>query len=242
MGSIKTLQGKNLLSTLKIAPKNLFFISFLVLTLTGCLGPRKINKWVDKHYKEVEPAQKKSPVNYLSVTASLIFPEGPVSITEKKTSDLLPLLFYWQWDYKNTCTLNPKIPIDHFTSETLAYANKKGLKQKLNGQRVELTVDHIPNVFAIDDKGHLIWVVLYAFGWEALSIQPENKDMVVSYRILQGNVETKKGLITIPNVGKPYYLKMFQSLKKKTWQFLDQYDANIAASGKLVIDQLVTDL
>ncbi len=137
---------------------------------------------------------------------------------------------------------NPKIPIDHFTAETIAYANRKGFKQKLNGERVELSVENIPNVFAIDDKGHLIWVIIYYFGWEVLSIQPQNKDMVVSYRILKGDEEIKKGLITIPNASKPYYMKMFQSLKKKTWEFLNQYDAGMAAAGKIVIDQLIMEL
>lgn len=132
--------------------KSLLFISFLILTLTSCLGPRKINKWVAKHYNEIEPtpAPKKNAVPYISVTSPLLAADGPISVTEKKTTDLLPLLFYWQWDYKNTCTLNPKIPIDHFTTEIIAYANRKGLRQKLNGERVELSVENIPNVFAID--------------------------------------------------------------------------------------------
>ncbi len=224
--------------------KSLLFISFLILTLTSCLGPKKINKWVAKHYNETEPTQapKKNSITYISVTSPLLSADGPISVTEKKTTDLLPLLFYWQWDYKNTCTLNPKIPIDHFTTETIAYANRKGLRQKLNGGRVELSVENIPNVFAIDDKGHLIWVILYYFGWEALSIQPQNKDMVVTYRVLKGDEEIKKGVITIPNASKPYYMKMFQSLKKKTWEFLDQYNASMAAAGKVVIDQLTSEL
>jgi hypothetical protein len=66
--------------------------------------------------------------------------------------------------------------------------------------------------------------------------------MVVTYRVLKGDEKVKKGVITIPNASKPYYMKMFQSLKKKTWEFLDQYDASMAAAGKVVIDQLTGEL
>jgi len=232
---------KKFLCTIISFPK-IFFLPGLIVLLTGCLGPKKINKWVDKHYAEAEKPQKKSTVNYLTVTSTMTHMGDHLSNTENKTSNLLPLILYWQWDYKNTCTLNPQIAIDNFTATVLSYAGKKGLNKKLNGQRVELSIDNMPNVFAVDDKGHMIWIIIWVFGWDELSILPQNKDIVVSYRVLQDNAETKKGVITIPDASKPVYLKMFQSLKKKTMQSLDAYDANITAMSKVVIDKLMAEL
>ncbi|MBS1917309.1 MAG: hypothetical protein JST87_13610 [Bacteroidetes bacterium] len=224
-------------------PLSSILVSFsLTIFFSSCLGPKKINKWVARHYDPSSMQLPKKKIDYLTVTTSLTGADIKMSETEKKTSGLVPLLFYWQYDYKNTCTLNPKIPVANFTSTVISYANSKGLKHKLNGRQVELSIDRIPNVFAVDDKGHLIWVIIYAFGWDVFTVQPQTDDMVVSYRILQDGTEAKKGVITIPNKDKTLTLKMFQSLRKKTWQYLDQYDENITVMSKRVIDQLITEL
>ena len=165
-----------------------------------------------------------------------------LSTTEKRTSDLLPLLFYWQWDYKNTCTLNPQIAINGFTSALTLYAGH-GLRQKLNGQRLELTIEKIPTRFAIDDKGHLIWVLIYAFGWDRLTVQPEENLMVVSYKLTkEDNTVVKSGTINIPSTDRKLVLGMYQSLKKKTFQYLDQYNSSITLMSKSLVDKLVAEL
>jgi hypothetical protein len=84
-------------------------------------------------------------------------PDKP-STTEKNVSHLLPLIFYWQYDYVNTCTLNPNVPVNNYTS-TVANYSGHGLKQKLNGNRLELTIEQMPQAFVVDDKGHIIWII-----------------------------------------------------------------------------------
>lgn len=214
----------------------------LLILCSSCLGPKKINKWVAGHYQATTPPKPKKNPDYISITTTLHATEVPISTTEKKTSDMLPLLFYWQFDYKNTCVLNSSIPIANFNATVMSYAASKGLKQKLKDQHVELSLDQVPTTFAIDDKGHLIWVILYAFSWDILTIQPQKDEMVVSYRILQDNTEVKKGTINIPDSDKGIALKMFQSLRKRTDAYLDQYDANITSMTKRVIDELVKQL
>src|SRR2546423_12399768 len=134
------------------------------ILLTGCLGPKKINKWVAQNYSEVPPPTKKKS-DIIIITSNVNTMGDKLSATEKKTSNVLPLIFYWQYDYKNTCTLNTQIAVNNFTSTVLSYSNK-GLKQKLNGRRVELNIQKIPTSFAVDDKGHIVWIVLYAFSWD----------------------------------------------------------------------------
>lgn len=163
------------------------------------------------------------------------------SITEMKTSHLLPLIFYWQYDYKNTCSLNPGLPLYNFASTVMSYGGK-GLKNKLNGHRIELTVEKILTRFAIDDKGHIIWVI-FVFGWDELSVRPEDKEMIGSYKVFnKDNAEAKNGIIDISNSDKGITLGMFQSIKKKTWQYLDQYDLNITIMSKLIVDKLMKKL
>src|SRR4051812_27922181 len=106
--------------------------------LTGCLGPKKVNKWVNTHYGESSAPKMKN--DYLSVSSGLLSTDPKASVTTRQTKNFLPLIFYWQYDYINTCTLNPAIPIHAFSTAVLQYAGTKGLKQKLNGRKIELVV------------------------------------------------------------------------------------------------------
>lgn len=242
MNSRKTTQLiKQLFPGVFIVMRQLSVVCLAAFVLTSCLGPKKIDKWVAQQYEGSFSAKPPKKTDMITVTSNLPFAGDHISTTEKNTSHMLPLLFYWQWDYKNTCTLNPQIPVNNFTKTVLTYSNK-GLKQKLKGQRIELTVDKIPNTFAIDDKGHMIWVI-YTFGWDVISFQPENKELIVSYKLFTAdNTEIKKGVITVADSNKKLFLKRYQSIKKRTWQYLDQYDANIAAMSKQVVDKLVAEL
>jgi len=228
-------------SLLSIIQQSLIAI-ILLAGFQSCLGPKKMNKWVTKQYGDQlnAPVPKKMP-DYLTVTSSLPMDGSEGSTGERKISHFLPLLVYWQWDDRLSCTLNPKIPVYNFTSTATNYAAKKGLKQKLGTQRVELHIDKMPSTFAIDDKAHLVWVI-YAVGWDFVSIQPEKQDMVVSYRVLQGDTEVKKGTITVTDINKPIPIGFYQSVKKKTWSYLEDYDANIATMTRTVIDKLVEEL
>jgi len=211
-----------------------------MVILTGCLTAKKVDKQVAKQYADKQQGQKKKQNDLISITSPLISADNRISTSETKTSKVLPLLFYWSWDYKNTCTLNPQIPINNFTATVLNYASRR-LNDKLKGQKLELVITRIPNQFAIDDKAHLIFFG-YAFGWDNVSIKAESMDMVVSYKLLKDNSEIKNGVISIPNFDDKRNLGMFTSWKKATAEYLDQYDQNIATLSKLVVDKLVSEL
>lgn len=220
--------------------QQLLVLVLLTAFLSGCLGPAKINKWVDNHYGGSQNATPKKS-DYLAVTSPLVTADTKASTTKKQVKNFLPLLFYWQYDYMNTCTLNPKIPVNAFRSTIQAYAASKGLKQKLNGQKIEFTVEKIPNVFVLNDRGHIVWVV-YAFGWDVITFRPDMQELVVSYKITKDNVETGKGAVTVANGDKVLRLKLLQSLKKVTGRYLDQYNENIKVMSKAAVDKVITNL
>jgi hypothetical protein len=213
----------------------------LLIFLSSCLGPKKIDKWVAEQYGGEVPVPSKKKSDIITVNSNLPSMGVKLSNTEKSTSHVLPLLFYWQYDYLNTCSLNPQIAVNNFTNTVMSYGSK-GLKQKLNGQRIELTVEKIPTTFAVDDKGHMIWVI-YAFAWDDLSVKPFDKEIVVSYKVFNSdNTPAKNGVISFSSPNKGITLGMYQSLKKKTMQYLDQYDASITAMSKTVVDKLTAEL
>ena len=92
-------------------------------------------------------------------------------------------------------------------------------------------------------KDILFGLSLYAFSWDKLTVVPEDKDMIISYKVFNAdNTAYKNGTITISNADKGVTLGMFQSLKKKTWQYLDQYDESITSMSKIVVDKIAAEL
>lgn len=210
------------------------------IILTSCLTAKKVDRQVAKKYDEISQSKKKQTKENILITSKLITSNNKISTSETKTSHVLPLIIYNQWNYTNTCTLNPQIPINNFTSTVLS-ASGKGLREKIIGQTLELSVEQIPNIFAIDDKAHLIFFG-YAVGWDDVSIMSDKVDMVVNYTLLKDGAEIKKGSITVPYVYDKQKLGMFKSWKKATDEFLDQYDLNITEMSKSFVKKLATEI
>lgn len=217
-------------------------VMFGTLALTSCLSSKRVDKWVAKQYgdRPVVANDKKKP-DFITVNSPLMSNSNSISTTESKTTQFLPLIFYWQYTYKNTCTLNYNVAVQKFAQTANSYGTKV-LKQKLAGRRVVLSVTQIPHVFTIDDKGHVIWLI-HAFGWDSFTVVPQKSELLVTYKVLNAdNSEYKNGDIRVEDKNQPLHLKMFQSLKKKTWQYLDQYDASIDAMSKIAVDKLNKEL
>ena len=112
----------------------------------------------------------------------------------------------------------------------------------MNGRHIELVVEKIPATFAVDDKNHLIWL-LYGFSWDNLEVLPQDKVMVVSYKLFGAdNSEIKKGSISINNYDKGVSVGMFQSLKNKTFKYLDEYNESITLMSKTIVDKIIVEL
>lgn len=219
---------------------NLLLAVLSVTIFASCLTSKKVDKQIAKQYSDVSEIKKKKQSDNIAITSSVAPMSGQISTTETKTSNMLPFILYWKWNYTNTCTLNPQIPINNFISTVSHYANK-GLESKLAGEKLELSVDKIPNQFQILDKAHLIFLV-YAYGWDDVSIKASDMEMIVSYRVLKDHVETKKGIISIPNFDDKKSLGMFKNWKTATTEYLTQFDENISTMSKQVVDRLVKEL
>lgn len=225
------------MKTLKI--NFILFIAYSII-LTSCLTAKKVDRQVAKKYDEISQNKKKLTKENILITSKLITSDSKISTSETKTSHVLPLIIYNQFNYTNTCTLNPQIPINNFTSTVLSVSSKS-LRDKINGQTLELSVEQIPNIFAIDDKAHLIFFG-YAVVWDDVSIMSDKVDMVVNYKLLKNGSEIKKASITVPYVYDKQKLGMFKSWKKATDEFLDQYDLNITEMSKSFIQKLASEI
>jgi hypothetical protein len=222
----------------KTQPLAIYILLFASLTcFTSCLTSRKMDKYVSKQYNDELPKPVRKKNAEITVTSTLPSRPNIISTTKKKTSHLLPLIIYWQCDYRHTCTLNSAIPVTNF-SNALNTVASKALTQKLNGQHLELTIEQIPTAFSLVDKEHLFLL----FAWDHLYMEPDYKDLVVSYKLYQNDNTTKTGTITIKNNMHDKDIHYFQSWKSATRGYLTRYDAAISSMTKDFANQLMVEI
>ena len=204
---------------------------------TGCITARKMDKYVSNQYGEVINT-KKIKSDYLSITSPLITDNPTPSNSSMKTKKMLPLILYWRMDYRTTCTLNPKIPINQFSAALATYANSKGLKKKLNGAMLELTVNKVPLSFSFNDDFSFLLLV----SWEKVYLLPEKNEMALSYKITNNGSDVKEGTIAVADPNQIKGTRYFQSVRNATREYLTQYDENMKTMAKSVVDQLLSEL
>ena len=217
----------------------LLFLFVSVSIIPGCLSTRKMDRFVSEQYNHQIPKQNYKKAPGITVTYINPSPNDVISSSERKTSKVLPLLFYWEWDYRHTSTLNPSIPVNNFANNICAIANR-GLNQKLNGQKLALTVEQAPTTFALVDEAHLIWVV-YAISWDKLYVEPDAKDLIVSYTLTNEGV-VKSGKIVIENKDENKNIRFFQSWRSSTSEYLTRYNQNIKDMTKEFVDKLMEEI
>jgi hypothetical protein len=210
-----------------------------VLTFSSCLTSKNLDKFVAKEYNNELPKANKKPKVDLTVNMANPTTGTAISSTTHTTDKFLPLIIYWKYDHRQTCTLNNAIALSNFTN-TVNGATSRALEQKLIGQRLELTVEEVPGSFAIVAKENMIWLI-YAFSWAKVYIEPDNKDLVVSYKVI-GSDYGKAGKITVKNTAKSQGVRWFQSWKSATSEHLSEYNATVTSMTKSFINQLVQEL
>ncbi len=215
-------------------------LACILLTQSGCLTPQRLDKFVAEHYNNELPKPNKKKKAEIEVTTSNAASNAPISTTVHKTDKFLPLLVYWKYDHRQNCSLNPSIAVTNFTNSINTLATK-GLTEKLNGGKLELTVEQAPAAFSIVLKENLVWLI-YGFSWSKIYIEPDTKDLVVSYKLLGSNAEMKTGKITVKNTDKNRNLRFFQSWKSATSEYLSEYNSNYTSMTKAFVTELTKEL
>jgi hypothetical protein len=218
-----------------------FLLFFSMIFLSSCLTSKKMNAYIsDQYNNEIPKVNKRRQSADITYSSALPASQAEISTTESHTK-VLPLILYWVIDDRHTVSLNSGIATAGFSNIVNEMANK-GLSQKLNGEKLELTVEQAPSDFALVDKTHAIWLLIYAIHWDKVYIEPQAKDLVVSYKLFKNDSVLKTGRITIKNAENSKNLRFFQSWKSALSEHLSDYDSNIAAMTKQFVDQLTQQL
>jgi hypothetical protein len=221
-------------------PKQIIFnvvaLFILLSSLTSCHLSQKMDTYVGDQFNNKVPKPDKRTDTTIIVKSSIPSDPNELSHTVKTNKNLF-LLVYWKYDYRHTCTLNSAIGVNYLRKGIYQQSSK--LKQKLNGQQLEITIEQVPGSFAIVDKGH---VVLLLIQWDKFYVEPEFKEIVVSYRTLQNGVETKKGKINIDTFQKNKAMGFFKSWKGATSEFLLRYNTYLTDMSNTIVNNLISEL
>ncbi|MFT3845615.1 MAG: hypothetical protein QM725_11215 [Lacibacter sp.] len=228
---------KKLLTTANL---HFIIVSVVLFTHSACLTPKKADSYIAEQYGNQLPKLNKKKIENIDVKSTSNSNNNLISTTIKKTDKFLPLIVYWKFDHRIKSSLNPAIAITNFTNNLNSAASKE-LIQKLNGRKLELTVEQVPVTFSLVYKENVIWVI-YAFSWTKIFVEPELTDLVVSYKLTESGDVIKTGTITIKNTDSNKGLRLFQTWKSAFSEYIIQYNTNNRIMTSLFVKQLLAEI
>lgn len=208
----------------------------------SCSPTKRMDRLLVRHYGDVTTTPLKKKSDYMAIQSNLVSKEAKPSQTEKGKRKFLPLLVYYRSDFSNVVTLNTNIALSNLDATVLSYANSKKLREKLNGRKVELFIDSIPHKFEIEDKGWMVFLLLYHVSSDDITINPEAQNLVVPYKIWNGNDVEKTGTLTVRNNAMVKRQKFLQFTNKWIHDYLDGYDEHIKMMSRELVDELILEL
>ena len=213
---------------------------FSIVVFSSCVTTKKFDAYVSSQYNDQVPEiNTKKKTSNISVSSPLVSNAATVSTTTANTK-MLPLLVYWNINHRFVCALNPQIAVANFSKAVNTMGNK-GLNETIKGGQLELTVEQAPAAFSMVDKTNVVWVI-YAIHWTKVYIEPDRKDLVVSYKLHLADSTVKTGSITIKNKEQNQNLRFFQSWKSATSEYIATYDQDVTAMTKEFVNKLMEEL
>jgi ABC-type uncharacterized transport system auxiliary subunit len=92
-----------------------FVLVISLCLLSGCLTAAKMDKFVAAQYNGELPKPNKKKKAEIEVTApAATGNSSSISTTVHKTDKFLPLLVYWKYNHRQSCSLNPSIAVTKF--------------------------------------------------------------------------------------------------------------------------------
>lgn len=227
---------------LRTHPKTLsgLFSLFCILSLASCMTSKKMDRHVSRYFDEAGAQKQVKSSPQIEISSPLVTTAPGYSTTVSKTSNLLPLLLYWQFDYSNTCTLNPKIALDNFSNVINGHA-AKSIIPKLGNKQLRLVVTRVPQDFQVLDKSNLIFLGIAFVGWDRMTIRTLDQSLMVDYQVMENGAVLKTGRIVRP------ILKDERGIMYKKWnvaigEYLDSYRRQIDQLSKEALTELILEI
>jgi hypothetical protein len=217
-----------------------FALVVAVLLLPGCISSKKYASYISAYYKKSDTATASAPP---AIPVTLRTPSSFDSVANvtKGESYFIPAIFYWGAKQSFHCEMNADIPAGVVSKTFNKYAETDGLNKKLNGRRLELTIDALPTRFFYSQNTDVIFILIYAVTMGKQSILPENTSLAITYKIYDGQQLVKEGKLEAKDENQPLN-NIAKSTRKITVAYLRQYTQSVTQMSQQCLSQLVAEL
>lgn len=217
-----------------------WILIILAISLSSCVGTKRFSKFIYKKYDThtVESGDRRN--SYITISTTNLPTQDSLANVKKIKSLFIPAIFYWQWEGTISCELAPRFQAGKFATNMLLYADSAGLQEKLNGQRLEISIDSLPHSFMYTNKGFtLFFIVGYIMG-AVEAIYPQDKNLKISYKLIRDTTQIKIGSFVLARKLKTME-NIWSTTKKFTWKYLDRNEIMIKILSKEAIEKLITE-
>jgi hypothetical protein len=219
----------------------IFSLVLFLFAGSSCMTPKKMDKRISQHYGNTVPGKGRKS-DFINFKFENSIPENEVSSSEKTKSKMLPLLFYWKWETAKTATLNTMMPMSSFTSSFIAELNAKGLKEKLNGATIDITIKENPANFHLKYEGWLVYLILAYVKKEKFYMDPAIEQFSIAYTVNHPSGQKKNGNLSVRNINLEKAPRFFQSFRNMLSEYLAACDNNIKLMGKELATKLIAEV
>jgi hypothetical protein len=214
-------------------------LTILTITLlTSCIGTKKFTSFVEPKFQE---AKTNSANDYFTFDLAGLENKTSSITSTKLKSQFIPAILYWQWNNTIKCEVNPVIVGQSFQENFLHYADSLKIQEKLQGRKLEMKLENIPNSFVYTHKGNSVILIIAYTVSDLEAIFPQEQDLIVSYKLTQNGSTIKEGKLTASIKDQPIK-NVWKSTKKFTWLYIDQFKQNTKLMTKEIVEKLMTEI
>lgn len=206
--------------------------------LTSCIGTKKFSAFVAPKFQEEQSTYSNDDIIF-DLTG---LETKSDSITSTKVKSLfIPALLYWEWNNSLKCEISPNIVGQVFQRNFHQFSSIFNIQEFLQGKKLEIKVENIPNSFSYTYKGNTI-ILIFAYSISELeAIFPLEQDLTINYKLTQNGSILKEGRLTVKNTDKPIQ-NVSKSTKKFIWYYIDQFKENNKNMTKELVEKLLAEL
>lgn len=225
-----------------IVMRKIFFILIIATFSVSCATKRRLTKLSMPVVEAMERQSAESSHFYKFDFSKLDDFSKPVEVIKRK-SKVIPLLIVYSWEKDLLVQISPKIVANQFEIYFSEMAKNEGLEQKLNGRRLEITIEQIPNTFSYFEDSTLLFFLLgyYQSYHFDLKTPSNNQFLKIKYRIIDENTLPADKNITILSKNNSFENENM-SKKRLIHNYMMDFRQNISVMAKETLDKIISEL
>lgn len=216
----------------------LFFA--IIFLLPACVSPKRYAGFIRENYKNRDFSIV-HPVADIQLRSDSLVLFDSIAKVRKGETYFIPAIIYWGIKQSFYCELNPKIPINIFSKVCKKYADSLNFNGKLNGQRLEISINALPSRFIYKQSEDVLFLLIAGFTLSKQVILPYNNNLELTYKLYNGSEVARTGHITAIDINKPV-ANNWKSTKKMTLYYLGLYERNMRKLSEQCMVKLAREL